>query len=127
VVNKVLTAGQRVGRPPLEPQVIRRYGVAFRVNAEERARLRTLASASGLSVSTYARRVLLGEPLRFPTVPATNLLYVHQLCRVGNNLNQLVKLLHQNRAPVGIRDVLEELITLLGDVKARLLGIEVSG
>jgi len=74
-----------------------------RLSPEERAKVAAAASASGLSLSGYARETLLGEPTprtqrAAPTPEAKALArLIGQLGMIGSNLNQLAKLGNQGQ------------------------------
>lgn len=74
-----------------------------RLTTEERAKVAAAASASGLSLSGYARETLLGEPTprtqRAAPTPEIKTLAVllGKLGMVGNNLNQLARLGNQGQ------------------------------
>ena len=85
-----------------------------RLTPEERAQVAAAASASGLSLSGYARETLLGEPTprtqrAAPTPEAEALArLLGQLGKVGANLNQLAKLGNQGQ-PAPLAEVMETL------------------
>jgi hypothetical protein len=74
-----------------------------RLTPEERAKVAAAASASGLSLSGYARETLLGEPTprtqRAAPPPEVQALAIvlGQLGKIGANLNQLAKLGNQGQ------------------------------
>lgn len=111
------------GRPPLEPGEARTEQVKIRLTPEELIQLRSAAALTCLPLATYVRQAALGLNPRPPAVPRANLIYVSELSRLGNNFNQLVKLIHQYRAPTGLAGVLERLLDLLTELKASLLGL----
>jgi hypothetical protein len=74
-----------------------------RLSPEEHAKVAAAASASGLSLSGYARETLLGEPTlrtqRAAPTPEIKTLaaLLGKLGMVGNNLNQLARLGNQGQ------------------------------
>lgn len=75
--------------------------VTFWVTPAERDRISANAERAGVSMSAYIRSLALGKPLRkAPRVQADDL--VHQLIRVGNNLNQLLSHAQNGRIEGGI-------------------------
>ncbi|MEQ9145526.1 MAG: plasmid mobilization relaxosome protein MobC [Parvibaculaceae bacterium] len=78
--------------------------------ADEFARLREAAEASGLTHAAFVRASALGEkPQPKPTRMAAE--SIRQLTAIGNNLNQLTKLAHSGLVPP-----LETLETALHEV-----------
>ena len=54
--------------------------------------------AQGQPVSTWMREELLGRPWSGPQqIPRANLVIAGQLAKLGNNVNQLVRLAHRGR------------------------------
>lgn len=70
------------------PSIRRTVFKTFRLSPEERETLRRNASATGLPLSTYVRRVALGQKVRarrrFVDLDA-----IYQLSQIGRNLQQL--------------------------------------
>jgi len=62
--------------------------VTVRFSPEELAQVRETARALGLTLSAFIRAACLGEKLR-PKPGRVTRDAIHQLARVGNNLNQL--------------------------------------
>jgi hypothetical protein len=80
---------------------------------EESMVVRERAAGAGLSLSSYGRAALLGEPgpraRRSPTLNAELLAHaVAQLNKVGSNLNQIARILNSGRA-VGSKEAAEAL------------------
>jgi len=94
----------------------------FRLSPEERETLRRNASAAGLPLSTYVRRVALGRKVRarrrFVDQDA-----IYQLSRIGTNLEQFRRVIDAGsgddpvRAEVvaTVQEIREVLEALLGD------------
>ena len=84
--------------------------ISVRLTPGQRRRIEELAAGVGLRPSTYLRAVGLGEKLPHrPGQPTREA--IHQLARVGNNLNQAVKFAHTHghfRSEGELREVLEE-------------------
>ena len=85
-----------------------------RLTPDERAKVAAAASASGLSLSGYARETLLGEvtpgtqrAAPTPDIKALAIL-LGQLGKAGSNLNQLARLGNQGR-PVPLAELMETL------------------
>ena len=96
--------------------------LTVRVSPREQAEIARRAGEAQVSVGTFLRLAALGATVAPAKVPEANLRSIGELSRVGNNLNQLVKLIHQGRAPLGLRGVVEALLGLLGSIKAILSG-----
>ena len=81
----------------------KRSPLVVQLAPEERAKIAAAASASGLSLSGYARETLLGEPTpgtqrAAPTPEAKDIArLIGQLGMIGSNLNQLAKLGNQGQ------------------------------
>jgi hypothetical protein len=75
--------------------------------------LEARAKSAGVTVGTYLRRLIQGQPPtpRWPLARAA----IVQLSRVGANLNQLVKLAHQG-TPLS-RELYAVVVSLLADVR----------
>jgi hypothetical protein len=78
-----------------KPQQRRTETVRFRCSMEEVVKLDVMASQNGMSLSDYVRRAALGLKLEPRNRQRDELIY--ELNRIGNNLNQLTKLAHQER------------------------------
>ena len=113
---------RRGGRPRKRASARRSCGLSLYLRPDEMEQIRTAALIAHLPVSRYARQVLLRQPIQPPTVPEVNLATYGELCRQGNNLNQLLVLIHTHRAPIGLRRAVEELLALNREIKFRLLG-----
>ena len=69
------------------------YRLELRLNETQIARLQSLASKSGLSMSAYVRRLIDGVlPQERP--PFDFYLILSQLRYIGNNMNQLTRIAH---------------------------------
>jgi len=94
--------------------------VAVRFNPEELHQVAERARAFSLPVGVYARRLLLGKQPRPPRLSRKALALVGELNRMGNNLNQLVKLIHQHRAPAGLLTTLRQCLEVLTEARELL-------
>ena len=68
--------------------------ITSRFTPSEGVILRERATNSFISMSEYVRRATLERPIEQLPSEVNRLTY-SELCRIGNNLNQLVKLIHQ--------------------------------
>lgn len=105
-----------------KPSGPRTHWLTVRMTEEEYRVVRAKADEEEITLSDLARLTLLRYKVRRPLVPRVNLAALDQLHRLGNNLNQLVKLLHQGRAPVGLRGVLDRLLALCEEIRSLLAG-----
>lgn len=73
--------------------------IEIRIDPQEKEIIRDKATAYGLNMSEYLRRLGLHDvlPEIRADIPAINAKAINELNRIGNNLNQLVKLLHEER------------------------------
>lgn len=102
--------------------VARKAVVPIRYTTEERERLYGAARSVGLSLSEYVRRAALKRPLPKASAPEVNRDTYRELCRIGNNLNQLMRAIHEGRASGVDLAQLTELKTLVKDVGFQTLG-----
>ena len=79
--------------------------LSIRVSATEQSEIVSLAHKTSMSVSTYGRKKLLGEPTNQIIVPEINLdTYraivdlTKEVRAVGQNLNQITKWMHSHQA-----------------------------
>lgn len=101
--------------------------VSFRLTQAERAELKDHAHLARISVSELTRCRVLGLPPPKAAVPAVNSRVHADLGRVGNNLNQVTKLVHESgqlgSAQVQpLARVLAELKGLLDRARLELIG-----
>ena len=94
------------GRPKAAPPDARRSVVQALLTAAEREVVRRSAADSGLTVSAYARRRLLGRPV----APLVDGRAQRELNRIGVNLNQLVRAANGGTAPSATRPDAEYLV-----------------
>lgn len=96
------------GRPSLTVAESRVDRVAFRLTADELARVQAEAEQAGVSVSEYCRAAALGQRVRVRSVPDLSAALV-SLNRVGVNLNQIARTLNAGQpVPVDLAEVLAE-------------------
>lgn len=111
------------GRPRLLQEHARDTSIRVRMSAVELAQVRAAAADAALPLATYIRLEALKCRIRPIAIPKANLIYVDELNRLGNNLNQLLVLIYTNRAPLGVLSTLKELQRVVEEVKATLLGV----
>lgn len=110
------------GRPRLNPSSTRTLRLSFRVTEAEVKAIDSRATLAGLDRSTYVRRAALGARIVALRVPAIHLAAIGQLQRIGNNLNQSVKLVHEGRLSSEFGPALREVQRLLLELRRALRG-----
>lgn len=96
------------GRPSLAVAESRVERVAFRMTADELARVQAEAERAGVSVSEYCRAAALGQRVRVRSAPDLSAALV-SLNRVGVNLNQIARTLNVGQpVPVDLDEVLAD-------------------
>lgn len=109
------------GRPRQSPEKLRSKRVRIRLSESELAWFKE--QAAGRPLPSWIRERLLGEPRSsLQTVPSANREIAGQLARIGNNLNQLVRLAHTGRFPLHLEPVLKKLYQQLARYQRELLG-----
>ena len=88
--------GKPIGRPKAAPGEGRVAVVSVRLTTFERAGVEAKAARSGLSLSDYCRRALLGHLVTASTEPQqVNTVALFELNRVGVNLNQIARVAYR--------------------------------
>lgn len=70
--------------------------ISFRLSRDEKKAINDNAKKAGLSLSEYQRRACL-EPVMVVKESVADTALIHQLLKIGNNLNQLTKHAHVHR------------------------------
>jgi len=97
--------------------------VPIRFKVSERNHLRSNANEARLSLSECVRRAALQRRMPPTTVPAVNLDTYQELCRIGNNLNQLMRAYNsEGRAIPEVITLLESLSLLVKTVGFQTIG-----
>jgi hypothetical protein len=99
--------------------------VPVRLTPEERELLHKKASDHRISLSEFIRRMALSRRLPPKPAPEVNKSTYQELARIGNNLNQLLRALHEGRIPFIDTASLTELVELRHALK--LIGLQVLG
>lgn len=110
------------GRPQLDSQAVRNSFIRIRVSAAELAAIQEKANEMHMPISAWLRHAALSRQLPSRPVPAVNRETYAELGRIGNNINQLVKLTHQGLTPISTVP-LQELEELLRKIKLEILGV----
>ena len=101
---------------PVKPK--RTHVLFVRLTPEEHHDVATRARECGLSASTYTQLRLQG---RGPTpIPSTNEETYRELGRIGNNINQIARRLHQHD---GDDPTVDELVAMVADLGVLLVEI----
>ncbi|WP_318311584.1 MULTISPECIES: plasmid mobilization protein [Flagellimonas] len=110
-----------MARPKKDISKQRTIVIAFRVSQNEYVIITNNAETIGLSVAEYIRRKCTGKSLPKKRVdPLDRKLFI-ELSRVGNNLNQLVRVSNSGiRDPFSIHKQLEEVKMLLQQLKSNI-------
>ena len=96
--------------------------VPIRMTTEERERLKEAAKPFSLSLSEFVRRAALKRRMPVAAVAEVNRETYAQLCRIGNNLNQLVRAVNEGRIAQVDPKMLAELRTVVKEVGLQTLG-----
>ena len=88
--------------------------LSIRVSASEQSAVVALAHKTSMSVSTFGRKKMLGEPINQIIVPEVNLQtyraivdLTKEIRAVGQNLNQMIKWMQSHRAaPLSLLDTI---------------------
>jgi hypothetical protein len=109
------------GRPRKPPDQLRSQRIRIRLSESELALLKE--RAEGRPLPSWIRERLLEEP-KGPQqgIPLANRLIAGQLARIGNNINQLVRLAHTGRIPVHFKPLLYKLYEAIARYQRELLG-----
>ena len=116
------TAKPRRGRPPLDPRNLRDCRLTVRFTEAELEYVTAKAARAHLEPAPFVRLVAIGTTVSPPRVPEINFQAIADMNRLGNNLNQLVKLIHSRRAPSGLAPAIEELLEHFDRIETLLLG-----
>ena len=108
-------------RQRLQPNVLRSTVLRVRVSAAEMEVLQEKAGRMAMPVSSWLRYAGVTRKLRPCPVPTVNRDVYRELCRIGNNINQLTKEVHQGHTSISSAE-LEGLKALLRKTKNLLVG-----
>lgn len=87
----------KTGRPRAAEGAARDQVLGLRLTPDERAAIEAQAARAGLTVSDYARRVILGHRVK-AAVTDVDAAALVELNRLGVNLNQIAKQLNARKA-----------------------------
>ncbi|WP_306532619.1 plasmid mobilization relaxosome protein MobC [Geobacter sp.] len=109
------------GRPKKERAKVRNNRITVRLSDEELVALFQKSQCLLVSPSTFLRMAGLSQNLPAP-LPEINLSTYQELGRIGNNLNQFLRLLHQQKVMAIPDEIFVELSDLLRQVRVELKG-----
>jgi Bacterial mobilisation protein (MobC) len=109
-----------MARPVKSESDRRTHLVQARLSPAELAGVMARVSASGVSLSTFARLALTGAPVSAPASARTDAKAVFQLERIGANLNQLTARAHSLGLSLADRAALMETVEDIRRAVARL-------
>jgi mobilization protein NikA len=99
--------------------------VPIRVSPEERLLLFEAAKRFSVSLSEFVRRAALKLRMPPPAVGEVNRETYRELCRIGNNVNQLTRAVNEGRVAQVDAHLLGELRALIKEVGLQCLGLGV--
>ena len=109
-------------RPKKHIQDLKMFQINIRVTLEEQLQIEEFSKSYGLSVTQFIRIRSLKKQLPKQTMPSINRALFIELSRIGNNLNQSTKKIHQGNPDVKELYIeLLELKTKLEEIKSVLL------
>ncbi len=111
----------RGGRPALAPEALKTQWLAFRVTGEQLERVQSFAHEWQVTLSEYLRRRALQVPAPRPLMPLPSLALLQETRRIGNNLNQLLVLIHSQRVDFALVPEVEEIRRAILAVERALL------
>lgn len=97
MADGTLKPALRTGRPRAAEGAARDQVLGLRLTLDERAAIDAQAARAGLTVSDYARRVILGHRVK-AAVTDVDVAALVELNRLGVNLNQIAKQLNARKA-----------------------------
>jgi len=109
---------RRPGRP--RAKAPREVSVRVRFTPLELRAVDAKAAAAGLPRATFLRRAALVRRINALRVSGLHLRAVYELIRLGNNLNQAVKLVHQGRLSPDLVPSIERLESAIGSFRDEL-------
>lgn len=107
-------------RKLLSKEEKRIFEVKVRLNLKEKKKLDSLISLTNKNSPEVIRSLLLNAKIPDPIKPMIDLQTYQELRRVGVNLNQWVKAIHQSKISEMDKHVLHELYGILKIVKSKI-------
>jgi Bacterial mobilisation protein (MobC) len=97
--------------------------VPIRFTTDERAQLYEQARPYRVSLSEFVRRAVLKRRMPVAAAPEVNRETYRELCRIGNNVNQLARAVDEGRAPGVDPKLLVELQRIVKEVGLQCVGV----
>ncbi len=110
-----------MARPRKKADEKRNIPIAVKLNQSEHKKLVELMEYAESSASEVIRQLVFKKRILKPKKSAIDVQTYTELRRIGNNLNQYVKQIHQRKISEIDRSFLRQLQELLNDVSKRLL------
>lgn len=112
-----------MGRPKKSIDEKRDIQIVVKLNRDEYLQLKGLMEYAEKNASEVVREIVFKQRLLKPRTPLLDAQTYTQLRRVGNNLNQYVKAVHQTRISHIDRQILIELQEILEAVGKKILKV----
>lgn len=109
------------GRPAVENPKNR--VVAYRISDAEYDQLKIAAQKRGLKIGTFARAAALDLKMPDPVKPQIDIQTYTELGRIGNNLNQCTRHLHESGDQSGLDETIAELSAQVKLIQRKLMGL----
>ncbi|MEM6414218.1 MAG: plasmid mobilization relaxosome protein MobC [Pseudomonadota bacterium] len=84
-----------MARPKKSPRRLRSEQLNISLSPDERAEIEARAGNAGMTLIDFARAAALNKPIQMVEEARPDFETRHELRRIGNNINQLVKLCHR--------------------------------
>lgn len=111
----------KLGRPNADAARLKKHVLTVRLSDTDLLALHEKSQRTKLSYSAFLREAGLGRELPRP-VPEINLKTFQELGRIGSNLNQLLRLHHENNREDFSSDLLGELTRIIQGVRKEVRG-----
>lgn len=110
------------GPKPMPPEQLRWHHFGGRLTDAEHKRVLAIAQERSMTIPELCRSVLLGYRLPPRRMPAVNAAEWTKLGRLGNNLNQALRLVHAGRLRTIEEAFLRQLLDEIGRLRQLLQG-----
>lgn len=118
VRNSINKKKRKGGRPKLLAEERRSFSIRPGFNESEFGRLEARADSAGIDLPEFIRRLALNQ--KFYSVPAINRASMVELSRIGNNINQIARVLKSNPNPIGLIQQLSRIEAALEKIGLQL-------
>lgn len=116
--NSINKKKRKGGRPKLLAEERRSFSIRPGFNESEFGRLEARAELAGIDLPEFVRRLALNQ--KFYSVPAINRASMVELSRIGNNINQIARVLKSNPNPAGLSHHLSNIEAALEKIGLQL-------